>query len=83
MEMQQLKGALAENKRSCRLRTRQCLCEYGSEGPPINGLPGGGGDGGCAGVSYKTTQDADLLALDTLRTRAGQVGGFAAPFLGP
>ena len=28
-------------------------------------------------------QDADLLALDTLRTRAGQVGGFAAPFLGP
>ena len=74
---QQLKGALAENKRSCRLPpiwTRQCLCEYGSEGPPINGLPGGGGDGGCAGVSY---------TLDTLRTRAGQVGGFAAPFLGP
>ena len=28
-------------------------------------------------------QDADLLALDTLRTRAGQVGGFVAPFLGP
>ena len=28
-------------------------------------------------------QDADLLALDTLRTRAGQVGSFAAPFLGP
>ena len=28
-------------------------------------------------------QDADLLALDTLRTRAGQVGGFAALFLGP
>ena len=28
-------------------------------------------------------QDADLLALDTLRTRAEQVGGFAAPFLGP
>ena len=25
----------------------------------------------------------DALALDTLRTRAGQVGGFAAPFLGP
>ena len=28
-------------------------------------------------------QDADLLALDTLRTRSWQVGGFAAPFLGP
>ena len=62
MELQQLKGALAENKRSCRpppIWTRQYLCEYGSEGPPTNGLPGGGGDGGCAGVML---QDADLLA---------------------
>ena len=27
-------------------------------------------------------QDADLLALDTLRTRAGQVGSFAGPIFG-
>ena len=43
--------------------TRLCLCEYGLEGRPINGLRWR--------LRRGKLQDADLLALDTLRTRAG------------
>ena len=72
MEMQQLKGALAENA-TVPLRVwvgrsaNKCVARWRRRWRLRRGK----------------LQDADLLALDTLRTRARQVGGFAAPFLGP
>ena len=84
MELQQLKGALAENKRSCwvpPIWTRQCM--------PLRVWVGRSTNKWVARWRRRwrlrrgKLQDADLLALDTLRTRAGQVGSFAALFLGP
>ena len=51
MEMQQLKGALAENKRSCRLPPIERDCASASMGWKVGQSMGC--DGGCAGVSYK------------------------------